>query len=47
MLKIQRKPETVSKTFRLPKELTKKLDRIACINNISLNHFLTNIFNVL
>ena len=37
MLKIQGKPKSVSKTFRLPKELTKKLDRIACINNISLN----------
>ena len=37
MLKIQGKPETVSKTFRLPKELAQKLDRIAYINNISLN----------
>ena len=47
MLKIQRKLETVSKTFRLPKELTKKLDRIACIHNILLNHFLTNTVYVL
>ena len=37
MLKIQGKPECVSKTFRLPKELAQKLDRIAYINNISLN----------
>ncbi len=49
MLKIQGKPESVSKTFRLPKELTEKLDRIACINNISLNQIviqsLTYAFN--
>ena len=37
MLKIQGKPESVSKTFRLPKDMIEKLDRIACINNLSLN----------
>ena len=37
MLKIQRKPETVSKTLRLPINVVRRLDRIACINNLSLN----------
>ncbi len=33
MLKIQGKPETASKTFKLPKELAEKLERVACENN--------------
>ncbi len=37
MLKIQGKPECASKTFRLPKDMIEKLDKIACINNLSLN----------
>ena len=35
MLKIQGKDETISKTFKLPKELAEKLDRIAYKNNLS------------
>ncbi len=49
MLRIQKRPEFVTKTFRLPKELMEKLDRIACINDISLNQIviqcLTYAFN--
>lgn len=45
MLKIQRKPKTVSKTFRLPKELVEKLDMIACINNLSLNQIIIQCLN--
>ncbi len=45
MLKIQGKPKTVSKTFRLPKELVEKLDRIACINNLSLNQIIIQCLN--
>ena len=37
MLKIQRKPETVSKTLRLPINVVRRLDKITCINNLSLN----------
>ncbi len=37
MLKIQGKPEFVSKTFRLPIDMIRKLDKIAYINNLSLN----------
>ena len=37
MLKIQGKPESVSKTFKLPKRLVEELDKIAYKNNISLN----------
>ncbi len=37
MLKIQGKPECVSKTFRLPIDMIRKLDKIAYINNLSLN----------
>lgn len=37
MLKIQGKPESVSKTFKLPKPLVEKLDKIAYENNLSLN----------
>lgn len=37
MLKIQGKPESISKTFRLPIDMIEKLDKIAYKNNISLN----------
>lgn len=37
MLKIQGKPESASKTFRLPIDMIEKLDTIAYKNNISLN----------
>lgn len=45
MLKIQGKPESVNKTFRLPKKLAEKLDRIACIHNISLNQIVIQCLN--
>ena len=34
MLKIQGKPETASKTFRLPLDIVESLYRIACINKL-------------
>ncbi len=37
MLKVQGKPESASKTFRLPIDMIEKLDKIAYKNNISLN----------
>ena len=37
MLKIQGKPETASKTFRLPINVVRKLERVACKNNLSQN----------
>ena len=37
MLKVQGKPESASKTFRLPIDMIEKLDRIAYKNNISVN----------
>lgn len=40
MLKIQGNPESAGKAFRLPINFVKKLDRIACINNLSLNHLI-------
>ena len=45
MLKIQGKPETVSKTLRLPINVVRKLDRIACINNLSLNQIVIQCLN--
>ena len=45
MLKIQNKPETASKTFRLPKELTEKLERVACKNNLSQNRLAIQCLN--
>ncbi len=45
MLKIQGKPETVSKTFRLPVNVVRKLDRIAYINNLSLNQIVIQCLN--
>ena len=45
MLKIQGKPETISKTLRLPISVVKKLDRIACINNLSLNQIVIQCLN--
>lgn len=45
MLKIQGKPESVSKTFYLPKHLAEKLDRIAYENNISLNQLVIQCLN--
>lgn len=45
MLKIQGKPESVSKTFKLPKPLVEKLDRITYENNISLNQLVIQCLN--
>ena len=45
MLKIQKRPETVSKTFRLPINVVRKLDRIAYINNLSLNQIVIQCLN--
>ena len=45
MLKIQKRPETVSKTFRLPVNVVRKLDRIAYINNLSLNQIVIQCLN--
>lgn len=45
MLKIQKRPETVSKTFRLPINVVRKLDRIAYINNLSLNQIAIQCLN--
>ena len=45
MLKIQRKAETISKTFKLPKELAEKLDRVACKNNLSQNQLAIQCLN--
>lgn len=45
MLKIQGKPESVSKTFKLPKPLVEKLDKIAYENNLSLNQLVIQCLN--
>ncbi len=45
MLKIQGKPESVSKTFKLPKHLVEELDKIAYKNNISLNRLVIQCLN--
>ncbi len=37
MLKIRKGYNTVNKSFRLPDELTEKLEKIAAMNNLSLN----------
>ena len=45
MLKIQGKPETVSKTLRLPINVVRKLERIACKNNMSQNRLVIQCLN--
>ena len=45
MLKIQENPETVSKTFRLPINVVRRLDRTAYINNLSLNQIVIQCLN--
>lgn len=45
MLKIQGKPKYVRKTFRLPKDLAEKIDRIAYINNLSPNQIVIQCLN--
>lgn len=45
MLKIQGKPKYVRKTFRLPKDLAKKIDRITYINNLSPNQIVIQCLN--
>ena len=45
MLKIQGKPETASKTFKLPKELAEKLERVACENKLSQNQLTIQCLN--
>ena len=45
MLKIQGKPETASKTFRLPINVVRKLERVACKNNLSQNRLAIQCLN--
>ena len=45
MLKIQKEPNCIGKTFRLPKELAEKLERIACKNNMSQNRLVIQCLN--
>ncbi len=44
-LKIQGKPESASKTFRLPLDLVENLYRIAYRNNLSLNQIVIQCLN--
>ncbi len=37
MWKIRKGYNTVNKSFRLPEELTEKLEKLAALNNLSLN----------
>ena len=45
MLKIQEEQNCINKTFKLPNELTKKLERVACKNNLSQNQLAIQCLN--
>lgn len=45
MWKIQKGYESISKTFRLPEELTQKLEKLAYENNLSLNQLVIQCLN--
>ncbi len=45
MFKIQKGYDSISKTFRLPVELTSKLDELAYKNNLSLNQLVIQCLN--
>lgn len=45
MWKIQKGYETVSKSFRLPKEQVEALDKLAYENNLSLNQLVIQCLN--
>ncbi len=45
MFKIQKGYDTVSKTFRLPVNLTEQLENLAYKNNLSLNQLVVQCLN--
>ena len=45
MWKIKKGYNSVSKSFRLPEEIVKKIDNIACKNNLSSNQIVIQCLN--
>lgn len=45
MWKIQKGYDSISKSFRLPKDIVEKLDKLAFENNLSLNQLVIQCLN--